>query len=194
MPVYVDCQICGTEFSVPKCREKTAKACSKECAVKVRALSNRRQVKKTCPECGQVFEVPQSHKDRRTYCSYKCRDTSPERLRKAALARAGDKNPMWKQGFHTRRDGYVYELAPLDHHFRSPNGYVLQHRLVMERYLVEHEPSSSHLVSIDGGLYLRPELHVHHIDEDKANNRLENLICVSAADHRKLHRVWQTAA
>lgn len=29
--------------------------------------------------------------------------------------------------------------------------------------------------------------HIHHIDEDKANNSIENLACMSASDHSKLH-------
>lgn len=29
--------------------------------------------------------------------------------------------------------------------------------------------------------------HVHHIDGDKLNNRISNLICVTASQHGKLH-------
>jgi hypothetical protein len=30
--------------------------------------------------------------------------------------------------------------------------------------------------------------HIHHIDGDQTNDRLENLQCLSASDHRKLHK------
>lgn len=32
---------------------------------------------------------------------------------------------------------------------------------------------------------------IHHINFDKRDNRIENLICVSSKDHRKLHSIIQ---
>lgn len=55
--------------------------------------------------------------------------------------------------------GYILIASP-DHPFKDKQGYVRQHRLVMEQSV---------------GRYLRPEEDVHHIDHDKQNNDVSNL-------------------
>jgi len=92
---------------------------------------------------------------------------------------------MWKGGRVKRVDGYVYRAAP--HHPYASNTYVLEHRLVMEQYLRENEPDSPNLIQLGFQRYLSPEMHVHHIDEDKTNNVASNLMCMTPSDHRKHH-------
>jgi hypothetical protein len=53
------------------------------------------------------------------------------------------------------------------------NGYVLQHRLVMEQML---------------GRYLEPTELVHHINRVKHDNRPENLALVTPREHEELHQ------
>lgn len=68
-------------------------------------------------------------------------------------------------------DGYVLLLAP-DHPSADPNGYVKEHRLVMEKSL--------------GRILSRDEL-VHHKDENKGNNDVSNLEVMSRSEHIRLH-------
>ena len=70
-------------------------------------------------------------------------------------------------------DGYVREYQP-DNPNCYANGYVLQHRLVMEKHL---------------GRYLEPEEIVHHEDGCPDNNSLLNLeLFPNSVEHIKYHK------
>jgi len=97
----------------------------------------------------------------------------------------GDGNSQWKGGRAAHSSGYVYQAAK-DHPFAS-NGYVFEHRLVMEAWLRENDPESPFLIRLGDQLYLSPDFVVHHRDENKANNSIENLECMTPAEHRRHH-------
>lgn len=99
---------------------------------------------------------------------------------------AGKANPMygkrmeqsarWKGGRKIRKDGYI--LVAVDQHpypaggKASGTGYVLEHRLVMEKHL---------------GRYLEPAEVVHHIDGNPSNNDISNLkLYASNAEHIRI--------
>jgi len=84
-----------------------------------------------------------------------------------------ENHPGWKGGRVSDDSGYIRLRMP-DHPF-ARDGYVLEHRFVMEQYLGENYPNSPYLVMVGGELYLRQEPVVHHINEEKDDNRLENL-------------------
>jgi hypothetical protein len=97
----------------------------------------------------------------------------------ADLARA------YQKGWYKRVDGYVFVLSP-DHPLAN-RGYVPEHRLVMERFLRATQPGSSYLVRLGGQLYLRPEFIVHHMDEVKDHNVIENLQPMTRNEHKAWH-------
>ena len=68
--------------------------------------------------------------------------------------------------------GYIYIYKP-EHPNRESNGYMLEHRLVMEEEL---------------GRYLTKEERVHHIDGDKINNNPENLYITTRAGHQSISK------
>lgn len=180
------CVDCGSDFKVPQCRAGTAKTCSKECADRQRGFAIERKAEVKCRNCNRTFRIPRSHIDRRVYCSYECKHTSPDFLAALSVSNSGDKNAMWVGGRVKHRGGYIYATVGPGHPF-STNGYVLEHRLVMENWLKENDPGSKYLVKIAGSLFLSPSYHVHHKDEVKSHNAIENLQCMTPAEHRAHH-------
>ena len=67
--------------------------------------------------------------------------------------------------------GYILEYCP-DHPFAMRDGYVLQHRLVMERHI-------GRVLSVD-------EI-VHHKNGVKDDNRIENLELTNRSEHARIH-------
>lgn len=90
---------------------------------------------------------------------------------KQRLTKLGNKNHMWNGG-KCIRHGYIYLLRP-NHPYRNACGYVAKHRLVMEKFL---------------GFYLSRNIHIHHINENKLDNRLHNLQLVTPREHMNIHR------
>jgi hypothetical protein len=121
---------------------------------------------------------------------------SAERRAKISAAMSGERNhrygklgeqsASWKGG-RQRLEGYVLVYSP-NHPFASKR-YVMEHRLIYEAWLREHEPDSPLLVKIEGELYLRPadEVQIHHRDEIKDHNVIENLEAVSPSEHMRIH-------
>lgn len=83
-----------------------------------------------------------------------------------------EKNHFWKGGRAVDSDGYVLLKMP-EHPLANNNGYVREHRLVMERKL--------------GRALSRREV-VHHKDGNRSNNHPDNLVLYqSNGDHLREH-------
>lgn len=83
----------------------------------------------------------------------------------------GELHPRWKGGRLVDPDGYVLCWCP-DHPNARQNGYVLEHRLVMERVL--------------GRLLRRDEI-VHHRNGDRRDNAPANLAHLGQSQHVAEH-------
>lgn len=185
MPILKKCVVCGSDFSVPPNRAETAKTCSNSCAVSVRAKSRERKVICKCGNCGVEFQVPASHSERRKYCSLTCKNGSVAYSDLIGSSKSRENNPMWRGGVVAMGGGYMAVRMP-SHPFAS-NGYILEHRLVMESWLKEDCKDSKFLIEIYGDLYLSPGFDVHHLDEDKKNNTRDNLLVCTKQTHVLLH-------
>lgn len=115
------------------------------------------------------------------YCECGCKILIPciNKLRKLAKFKRGhwlktskgDKHPSWKGGV-IERDGYIMIHEP-DHPNSNKKGYVYEHiKIITEligRPLTEYEE-------------------IHHIDRNRKNNNLNNLLLLSNhSEHMKIH-------
>lgn len=84
------------------------------------------------------------------------------------------KNPMigkehgsWKGGIVKHEKGYTLIRKP-NHPFCKGNGYIFEHRWVVEQHI---------------GRYLKVNEIIHHINGIKNDNRLENLVITNNTEH-----------
>ena len=91
----------------------------------------------------------------------------------AARNKKGPKAPRWKGGRRINGYGYIEVYAPNHPHASKRDKYMQEHRLVMEEHL--------------GRLLDPTEERVHHINGDRTDNRLGNLVVLSRSDHAKFH-------
>jgi hypothetical protein len=98
-------------------------------------------------------------------------EEAKEKNRLAHLGKIGSFAYHWKGGKTKHSRGYIMIYKP-NHPFCVGGKYVLEHRLVMEKTI---------------GRYLHKWELVHHVNEIKDDNRLENLQIVSQSEHKKIH-------
>jgi hypothetical protein len=114
---------------------------------------------KKCMTCGETFFARYRNNRPRVFCSKKCLKYLENRKPKIC-------------GEHIVRNGY-HARKILSHPFADRQGYVRLHRVVMEMKI---------------GRYLQPYEVVHHINGDKTDNRIENLLlCANETEHQKYH-------
>ena len=94
-------------------------------------------------------------------------NNNPEVRKKISDSKIGVKNPMYNGG-RTYSSGYKKLLVGV-------KKYKQEHRLVMEEYL---------------GRELTKEEVVHHIDEDRLNNDIDNLMLFKSSGDHTRHHHW----
>lgn len=80
---------------------------------------------------------------------------------------------MWNIKKIISKGDYLYALVP-EHPHATKNGYVLLHRVIIKNYL---------------GRLLNANEVVHHIDENKKNNSIENLQVLDSVEHNRMHQL-----
>jgi len=124
-------------------------------------------VRKICGRCKVEFI---SRGTKRKFCSPTCYVGSLTGVRRSNHSPRGDRNPNWKGGKRLDKDGYVLINSPY-HPLASADGYVREHRLVLEKHLFR---------------FLLPEEIVHHENGKKEDNRVENLRLMTKEEHDAL--------
>ena len=157
-----NCDLCGKHY------ESSAKRfCSHKCSATYRHNTSEFGFKKgiatnrylTSKKCKRCNKLFRPRTVKRKYCSKECYWI----YRSNNII--GDKHPNWTGGSSMTVNGYRHTWA-------SSKNRVLEHRHVMEQHL---------------GRKLKRSEHVHHINHNKTDNRIENLRVLTHDEHNRLH-------
>ena len=192
LALTLKCEWCGKEFKCYPTRFKNSKhhCCSKECMnnlFKQIRENNPKYLNCTCDICGKKFHIKPSHKERFKHIS--CSRECDIEYRKQIMTGEGNHqyglkkelNSTWNGGRRIK-NGYCLVYNP-EHPFSGSDGCVSEHRLVAEEFLLNDDNS----IEVNGGKYLKPEYVVHHIDENRLNNDVTNLMVLTKGEHTAIH-------
>ena len=122
-----------------------------------------------CPNCSKVFHPHDLRAGirKQRFCSKRCsaKHTVPIRIK------FGKEHPCWNGGKTITATGY-YEINCRTHFNPGNDSNRLEHRVVMEKHI---------------GRCLSKNEYVHHINGNKLDNRIENLMVLTPKEHTTLH-------
>jgi hypothetical protein len=131
---------------------------TKYCSNKCSSLSRTTRKQIKCSYCEKEIIRPQCHIRDINYCSKECQG------KYISKNKIGKNSIRWKGGI-SNSSGYISIRT-------NKGGYKQQHRTVMENF-IGRKLSSNELI--------------HHIDQNKKNNSIENLMIVTRSEHAAIH-------
>ena len=154
----IECPVCNKVFS-----PKTSKNiyCSRNCYYKMKRIRGDRVI--WTDEMKKKVSKKMSGKNNWNY-------GNPRNIKGYKRPEiSGEKHWNWKGGFSISPDGYKV----IENENETKGERVLEHRLIMEKHLNRK---------------LESDEIVHHINRNKLDNRIENLMLCTRTEHIKIHR------
>ncbi len=188
------CPECGKQFTD---KYNTRTFCSHQCANENHWHTRERAktVEFTCKTCGKKFTCYKNdQRVKNNSVKYCCKQCSDEARKTGQIKQC----PICGKDFYTTRHkycstecGHKHKIQNTIHKIYFENGYKIAyingynkkgnakiHRLIMEKAI---------------GRRLDQDEVVHHIDGNKTNNNIENLVIMSRKEHSRLHREQEKA-
>lgn len=195
--MLVKCANCQKEFDCQEWRiqKRTNLFCSKNCENEYRKIHSvlKENLNAICGYCGKKFHLKESYLKKLKHqpcCSRDClakyRKIIYQGNNNPNFGNKGEKNPNWKSDRKITNYGYV-KIRIEDHPFKDCDGFVFEHRLIAEKYLLTKDNS----IIINGKKYLKKEYIVHHIDGNRTNNEVSNLKIMTLGEHTSFHRKFK---
>lgn len=172
----IKCQHCKKDVykSNAKLKRNKLNFCSKKCFDEYRL----KRILVKCQVCGKEemrVRCRVIRAKKYIFCSMGCQAIGYKGINHSGFFKkgaTGEKCINYKQG-EQEANGYIMVLSH-DHPHKNKKGYVYKHRLVMEEKI---------------GRYLTPKEVVHHIDKNKKNNDIDNLMLFeNDREHHKFHQ------
>lgn len=180
------CCVCGA--AVRRKKSDNSKSvrihCSRACfhASRVgtpRSAAPKVRVRKSCETCASDFWVIASRKDKARWCSRKCQSASPEFRAECSEKQSGPKAWRWKGGAYLLKSGYFKGKTRR----RGVLKTTYSHREIVLAELLKADPTHPFIE----GAWLSSKIEVHHIDRNRTNNDLSNLLAVTKPAHARIH-------
>ena len=187
------CKICGKENYPVDTKKFPKDFCSYKCYEEWQKFNKEPNCK--CAVCGRSMYLKPSRLKRvknGITCSKECANKLKAQYMREEnnhqFELTGDKNASFKGKDIMSEFGYILEYCP-NHpfpHDKSVKGTrVFKHRLVIESN--SNLFDDKYFIEYNGKKYLKPEYSVHHKDENKTNNDINNLQIVTKSEHTTIH-------
>jgi len=191
------CLACGGSFWISQCEDNLRKTCSRKC----RSVIMRKIETRECVECGDKFDViPSSEK---VCCKVRC----------AVLLKKRIAEQKWHDAYPEKKCIYCGNPIPKDRSKSWKRNNMLCGKECQGKYqsslssgtigsrrwwpssnewCVRAEdgkwiPEHRYIMEVHIGRKLKPSEHIHHINGDHQDNRVENFKIVTNSEHKKLH-------
>lgn len=192
--ITIICKSCGKEFQVWDSRKDSAKYCSTQCQHK--SLLGKPNCK--CEICGKPLHRKPYEllKNKHVTCSRECLNKlksiiySGEGNHQWGLK--GDLNSSFKGTEILNKNNNITDvLVYVPNHPRADKrGRVTKHRLIVEENYKQFD--YKYFEEVNGQIVLKRTTQIHHINFNHNDNRIENLMPVTRAEHRIIHNMNMT--